>query len=111
MAGLELVMDTVFAAKKPKEEEIVPKPAIQEAEDAISDKEAIVTVLERAADDPAFIAQLTDQGSKALQGYNLTLEEKAALLSGDINWIETHVGKLDERLSTWLECRLQQEIW
>jgi hypothetical protein len=106
-----MVMDNVSTVKKPKEEVVVPKPAIQEAEDAISDKEAIVTVLERAADDPAFIAQLTYQGSKTLQGYDLTSEEKAALLSGDINWIEAHVGKLDERLSTWLECRLQQEIW
>lgn len=68
-------------------------------------------VLERAADDPGFIAQLTEQGSKALAGYNLTFQEKAALLCGDISWIEGRLGKLDERLSTWLWCRLQQEIW
>ena len=111
MASLYMVMDNVSTVRKPKEEEIVTKPAIREAEEAICGKEAIVTVLERAADDPAFVAQLTYQGSKALQGYDLTLEEKAALLSGDINWIEARVGKLDTRLSTWLECRLQQEIW
>jgi hypothetical protein len=68
-------------------------------------------VLERAADDPGFIARLTEQGSKALAGFNLTFEEKAALLSGDIRWIEARLGKLDRQLSTWLWCRLQQEIW
>jgi hypothetical protein len=73
--------------------------------------EEILRVLDRAASDDRFIAQLTCQGSRALQGYNLTAEEKAALLSGDISWIEAHVGKLDRRMRTWLECRLQQEIW
>jgi hypothetical protein len=71
----------------------------------------ILRVLERAADDAGFIAQLTDNGYAALQGYDLTEEAKAALLSGDIRWIEAHVGKLDARLRTWLDCRLQQEIW
>ena len=71
----------------------------------------ILKVLDRAADDDDFIAQLTDHGSEALQQYDLTMQEKAALLSGDISWIEARVGKLDARLRTWLECRLQQEKW
>ena len=75
------------------------------------DTAEILRVLERAADDARFIAQLTHNGSRALQGYDLTEEAKAALLSGDIRWVEGHVGKLDARLRTWLDCRLQQEIW
>ena len=74
-------------------------------------RDEIVRVLERAADDPAFIAQLTYQGSEALKEYHLSTQAKAALLSGDIKWIQGHVGKLDERLMTWLSCRLGQEIW
>jgi len=74
--------------------------------------EGLLKVLERAAEDNGFIAQLTCQGEKALQDYNLTWQEKAALLSGDIGWIERHLGaKLDVRQRTWLDCRLQQEIW
>ena len=71
----------------------------------------LVRVLERAAEDDAFIAQLTYHGSAALQEYRLSSEAKAALLSGDVGWIEACVGKLDRRLRTWLDCRLQQEIW
>jgi len=71
----------------------------------------MLRVLDRAAEDDSFIAQLTYHGDQALQAYNLTWQEKAALLSGDIRWIEARLGKLDARLRTWLDCRLQQEIW
>ena len=74
-------------------------------------KEEIVRVLARAAEDNGFIARLTEHGEDALRGYSLTGQEKAALLSGDIRWIEAHLGKLNARLRTWLDCRLQQEIW
>ena len=76
-----------------------------------ADRDEILRVLGRAADDDRFIARLTHHGSDALQGYDLTMEAKAALLGGDIRWIEARVGKLDARLRTWLDCRLQQEIW
>jgi hypothetical protein len=71
----------------------------------------ILRVLERAANDDGFIAQMTYRGDVALRGYRLGAQEKAALLSGDIGWIEARIGKLTSRQSTWLWCRLQQEIW
>jgi hypothetical protein len=74
-------------------------------------REEILWVLDRAAEDDHFIAQLTERGEEALQDYDLSWEEKAALLSGDIGWIEAYLGHLDARLRTWLDCRLQQEIW
>lgn len=74
-------------------------------------KDAILSVLARAAADDDFIVQLTYQGSRALREYNLPNEAKAALLSGNIAWVEARVGKLGARLRTWFDCRLQQEIW
>jgi hypothetical protein len=68
-------------------------------------------VLKRAATDDGFIAQLTREGSKALQRYDLSQQARAALLSGDIRWIEARVGRLNTHLRTWLNCRLEQEIW
>jgi hypothetical protein len=58
-----------------------------------------------------FIAELTHHGDEALQSYDLSWQEEAALLSGDIRWIEARVGKLSPRLRTWLDCRLEQENW
>ena len=76
-----------------------------------SGKEAILEVLARAADDHKFLARLAETPSKVVQEYDLTLEQKAALISGDMRRIEHWVGKLDKRLSTWIWCRLQQSKW
>jgi hypothetical protein len=88
---------------------LVPRTRLGQKRDF--EAKEILRVLERAAADDGFIARLTDQGSKALRGYNLSRKAKAALLSGDICWVETRVGKLNARLRTWFDCRLQQEIW
>jgi hypothetical protein len=76
-----------------------------------SGKEAVLAVLARAADDHKFLARLAENPSKVLEEYDLTSEQKAALASGDVRRIESWVGKLDARLSTWIQCRLQQEKW
>ena len=83
----------------------------KKAEKVPSGKEAILEILSRAADDHKFLARLAEDQGKVLKEYNLTWEERAALGSGDIRRIESWVGKLDERLSTWITCRLQQEKW
>jgi hypothetical protein len=93
-------------------EKDAPSKAARTAEGKeASGKEAILEVLGRAADDHKFLARLAENPSKVLDEYDLTSAEKAALASGDIRRIESWVGKLDKRLSTWLWCRLQQEKW
>jgi len=80
--------------------------------DGLAGSWAVLSVLARAADEPEFMARLADDSSEALKEYyTLTQEEKAALASGDIRKIESWVGKLDKRLSTWLWHRLSQEKW
>jgi hypothetical protein len=71
----------------------------------------LVAVLARARDDNKFLAQLTDNSDKALKGYDLSSEARAALASGDIRWIESRVGTLDEPLRAWFTSRLSQEKW
>jgi formate transporter len=72
---------------------------------------AVLTVLGKARDDTNFLARLAEEPDKALEDYDLTSEEKAALASGDIRWIESKLGTLDEPLRTWLTARLAQEKW
>jgi formate transporter len=72
---------------------------------------ALLAVLARARDDSSFLARLAEDPAKALKDYDLTSEEKAALSSGDIRWIESKLGVLDEPLRTWLNVRLTQEKW
>ena len=62
-------------------------------------KEAVLTVLERAAEDTSFFSQLTQDYATALKEYELTSEERVALATGDVRWIESHIGdKVDQRL-------------
>jgi formate dehydrogenase alpha subunit len=72
---------------------------------------AVLGVLDRATQDNAFFARLAQNPAEALKEYELTPEERAAIVSGDIRKIESWVGKLDERLKRWLIARLQQEKW
>lgn len=99
-------------AQKHAIEEMVPKvTAFSAPPQAKSEAEEIVGVLSRAAEDWHFITKLTADGSRALAEYDLSTPAKAALLSGDLGWIEERVGTLDPQLRTWVDCRLQQEIW
>jgi formate/nitrite transporter len=72
---------------------------------------ALLSVLARASDDSQFLARLAENPEQALAEYDLTSEEKAAILSGDIRWIESKLGTLNEPLRTWLSARLTQEKW
>ena len=74
-------------------------------------KAEVVKVLERAASDSEFVARLYYHGADALEEYDLTGPEKLALLTGDISWIEKHIGSLTKTQRRWLEQRLSAEIW
>jgi DNA-binding NtrC family response regulator len=80
-------------------------------EQLIIHKEEVVKVLERAADDSDFAESLFYSGADTLEEYGLTSAEKLAILTGDINWIEEHVGKLTENQKRWLFQKLSAEIW
>ena len=105
----------------PEEISAIIKKALESKEEAPSESEAtesimihrdaVMAVLNRAAEDTGFIAELSEEGSEALRDYTLSWEEKAALVSGDQAWLEAHFGKLNEKQRTWLECRLEQERW
>jgi hypothetical protein len=87
-----------------------PEPLAYPEYEVVNSDE-ILKVLERAAHDSCFIADVAGRGSQALRDYRLTLEEKAALISGDVRWIEEHVGELTENQCTLLNCMLQREAW
>ena len=86
-------------------------PVAKIPEFKVSAVRAVLAVLDRATQDNDFFARLAENPAEALKEYDLTPEEKAAIASGDIRKIESWVGKLDERLRTWLIARLQQEKW
>lgn len=94
------------------EQATITCPAWMEKEqEGIINAEDVHRVLERASRDDKFATRLLEQDSEALVEFGLPSEANAALLSGDIQWLERHVGKLSETQKAWLNRRLQQESW
>ena len=73
--------------------------------------DAMLAALHRASQEGDFLDRLLDAPEEALLKYRLADEERAAIVGGDIEEIESYVGKLDERLRSWLMVRLYQERW
>jgi DNA-binding NtrC family response regulator len=80
-------------------------------EQRIIHKEEMLRVLDRTASESEFVSNLLFHGVEALEEYNLTGAEKLAILTGDIAWIEQHIGSLNPARKRWFEDRLTAEIW
>jgi DNA-binding NtrC family response regulator len=100
----DMLLTTV---KKVLENAATEKPEKQE----LIHKDEVIRVLERAAVDSEFVTSLFYYGPEALQDYDLTGPEKLAILTGDIQWIESQIGELTPQQRRWLESRLGAEIW
>ena len=68
-------------------------------------------VLKLAARDSRFSQRLLTDGSRVLSGFALSSPAKAAIVSGDIAWIEKKYGKLSPEERDWLQRRLEAERW
>ena len=80
-------------------------------EQGIVHGEEVLKVLDKAAKDSEFVSNLYYHGADALKNFDLTGPEKLAILTGDIAWIEEHVGNLTDKQKRWLQQRLSAEIW
>jgi DNA-binding NtrC family response regulator len=68
-------------------------------------------VLSLAATDQGFGQRLLAEGSRVLSGFALSTEAKAAIVAGDIAWIEKECGELLPEEREWLERRLEAEAY
>ena len=85
-------------------------PAAKSARPRI-EADQVRKVLRLAARDRAFAQRLLRQGSRVLSGFALSPPAEAAIVSGDIAWIEKECGELSPEERDWLERRLEAEIW
>ncbi|MFP4562310.1 MAG: response regulator [Spirochaetia bacterium] len=85
-----------------------PEPG---ADAGVIHTDTVREILDRAANDNTFAESLLTQSVLSLEEYDLTAQEKLAILTGDIGWLESYLGVLEERQRAWLESRLGSEIW
>ncbi len=78
--------------------------SISETDNLIQKKE-VLHVLDRTNEDQLFCHDLMVKGTDALSEYALSDEAKDAIATGDLNWINTHVGELTQKqLKYVFEC-------
>jgi len=78
--------------------------SISETDNLIQKKE-VLHVLDRTNEDQLFCHDLMVKGAEALTEYALSDEAKDAIATGDLNWINTHVGELTQKqLKYVFEC-------
>ena len=104
------IKTAVSKALHAREERPTVEAAKTEAEKLIQKRE-VTEVLNRTADDSKFWASLMENGSEALKTYTLSSEAKAAILSGDLRWINQNIGELTQKQLIFIYKRLESEAW
>ncbi len=85
---------------------LAPPPAAARIE-----ADMVRAVLQATAESSRFAQRLVSEGSRVLSGFALSNEAKAAVVSGDIAWIEKRCGELPPEERQWLLRRLEVERW
>ena len=101
----------VKSALKEKEKESIEELIVETQKERLIQKEEVIRVLERAYQNGEFWRELMEDGSKALKEYRLSRKAKAAILSGDLDWIRKNIGELTEEQLMFIYKRLEREAW
>lgn len=64
-------------------------------------KKEVLKILEKGAHDRDFARRLFTNGAEALEDFDLTAQEKLALITKDIDWIEDQIGPVKPDLKRW----------
>lgn len=101
----------VGGALKKREDASLEEILVRTEQERLIQKGEVIGVLNRASEDLTFWRDLMEKGSKALEGYRLSKEAKAAIVSGDLNWIRQQVGELTKDQLRFIYKRLEREAW
>jgi DNA-binding NtrC family response regulator len=71
-------------------------------EQTLIHRDEFLKVLQRGAENRNFAQSVYTVGAVALEGYNLTSQEKLAIITADINWIEDQMGTLSLDKKQWM---------
>lgn len=85
--------------------------SVEPAAENLIQKQEVLRVLERTNRDVEFARNLLEGDSTALRAYDLSWEARAAITSGDLNWLRKNVGRLTDEQMIFVNKRLQREAW
>jgi DNA-binding NtrC family response regulator len=105
-----VAVDKAVKAKAEAVPEVRIAPPKTEEERLIQRRE-VLRVLDRTSQDLRFWRDLMERGSDILKEYHLSNEAKAAIVSGDLYWLNEHVGELTQKQLMFIYKRLEREAW
>lgn len=108
---IKSVVDGALKVKKAPRPEKVARKAVKSKENKVIQKREVIRVLERTREDDVFWKALMQRGSEVLEGYELSAEAKAAIVTGDLRWIRKHIGRLSKKQLAFIHKRLEREAW
>ena len=101
----------VQGALKKKKEASMEELIVDTEKGRLIQKQEVIRVMDRTSQDSEFWRDLMETGSNALGGYNLSRRAKAAIVSGDLEWIKQNVGELTQKQLMFIYKRLEREAW
>lgn len=104
-------MTAVDTALGDKQAESMEKLLVETQEERVIQRREVIRVLDKAYQDNDFWKELMENGSEAMQDYRLSSTAKAAIISGDLNWIQLNIGELTEQQLMFIYKRLEREAW
>ena len=104
-------MAAVKRVLKDKEKESIEELIGETQKERLIQREEVIRVLEKASQDQEFWRELMENGSEALKEYRLSWKAKAAIVSGDLNWIKENIGDLTKEQLIFIYKRLEREAW
>lgn len=106
------IKEAVYGAlQKIQEEEARIKGRVSNEESKLIEKRELISVLDRTAEDREFWIDLMENGYEVLEDYNLSSEAKAAIMSGDLGWINRNIGELTQKQLMFISKRSECEVW
>jgi YesN/AraC family two-component response regulator len=104
-------MQVVGKAFKEEEADTSDRFLSKTKEGRLIQKREVLRVLDRTYEEPAFWRDLLEKGSEALEEYQLSSTAKAAIISGDLKWINENIGELTQKQLSFILKRLEREAW
>lgn len=104
-------MFAVKSALAERESKTMEQLLAEAQKERLIQKEEVIRVLEKASQDQEFWRELLENSSEVLNGYRLSSEAKAAILSGDLGWVQRNVGELTKEQLMFIYGRLGREVW
>jgi DNA-binding response OmpR family regulator len=101
----------VGEAVKAREKEPSERFLSETTEGRLIQKREVARVLDRTYDDEDFWSDLMENGSDVLKDYQMSNEARAAIISGDLKWINENVGELTQKQLKFILNRLEREVW